>query len=95
MLEEKYIAKIKELFSHQLEKGERVFVFGSSVEGTKFNDVDLAIVSERKEIDKTISKIKDALDESSLPYRFDVININNTKDPFRERVMGGPKIWII
>ncbi len=95
MIEERYFVKIKEIFKERLEKDDRVFVFGSSVENAKFNDVDVAIVSENKEIDSVISKIKDALDESALPYKFDVININDTNDPFRARVMDGPKIWII
>ncbi len=95
MLEEKYIIRIREIFEKYLQPKDRLFVFGSSVEEEKFGDVDLAIVSESDETNKLIYKIKDALEESTLPYKFDVVDINKTKDPFRTRVLSGPKIWII
>ncbi len=95
MVNEKYIVRIKEILEKHLVAGERVFVFGSSVDQEKFGDVDLAIVSTRPEIEKAIYRIKDDLEESTLPYKFDVVDINQTKDPFRARVLNGLKIWII
>lgn len=95
MIENKYIDKIKKIFEKHLSNGERVFVFGSSVSSEKFGDIDLAIVSEQAVDDKTIRSIKSDLEESDLPYKFDVVDINQTKDPFRTRVLNGPKIWII
>lgn len=93
-MDEKYIARIREILGKHLKKGDRVFIFGSSVENEKFGDVDLAVVSKNAEVDKIIYKIKNDLEESTLPYKFDVVNINQTKDSFRNRVMNGPKIWI-
>lgn len=95
MIEEKYIRKIKKILENHLEEKDRVFVFGSSVEGEKFADVDLAVVSDRENLDKTLMRIREDLEESNLPYKFDVINFNQAKESFRNRVIESPKIWII
>jgi len=95
MIDEKYIIRIREILQKHLAKDERIFVFGSSVESEHFGDIDLAIISDNPETDKAIYRIKYDLEESNLPYKFDVININKTKDSFRARVLNGPKLWII
>jgi len=95
MIKDQYILKIKEIAKNHLKDSGRVFVFGSSVESDRFNDVDLAVISDNPEIEKAIRNIKNDLEESTLPYKFDVININQTNDSFRARVLNGPKLWII
>ncbi len=95
MIAEKYLAKIKEILEKHLQSGDRVFIFGSSVDSDNFGDIDLAIVSDREDLDRSIMYIRELLEESTLPYKFDLVNFNKAKDSFRNRVMSGPKIWII
>jgi predicted nucleotidyltransferase len=95
MLKQEYTERIKKILKKQLTKGEKVFIFGSSVSSERFGDVDLAIVSEQAMDFSVMLKIKDDLEESTLPYKFDVVEINQTNDPFRTHVMKGEKIWII
>jgi len=95
MVSEKYIDRISAIMKKHLTQGEKVFIFGSSVDSERFGDVDLAVVSEQPVDSAVIYRIKEDLEESTLPYKFDVVDINNTKDPFRSRVLNGPKIWII
>jgi predicted nucleotidyltransferase len=96
MVEKKYIDKIAGILKEYLAAGDRVFIFGSAADSERFNDIDLGILSDDIErTDKATYKIKNDLEESTLPYKFDVVNINKTNDRFRVRVMGGPKIWII
>jgi len=95
MVAEIYIEKIKEILQKQLTHDEKVFIFGSSVENEKFGDVDLAVVSPQLVAEKAMRQMKEALEESTLPYKFDLVDINQTNDPFRTRVLNGPKIWII
>jgi uncharacterized protein len=52
-----------------------VYLFGSRAKGTSDpgSDVDLAIMNE--DLDrKTIGRIKSEFEESSLPYRVDIVN---------------------
>lgn len=95
MVTEIYINKIKEILQKHLKHNEKVFIFGSSVENEKFGDVDLAVVSEQAVEEKVMHHIREDLEESTLPYKFDLVDINQTNDPFRTRVLDGPKIWII
>lgn len=95
MIDKKYISEIAEIVKPRIGKNDRVFIFGSSVNQERFADVDLGVVSENSEIDKDICRIKDALEESTLPYKFDVVNMNKAKSLFRERALNGPKVWII
>ena len=95
MISEIYVSKIKEILQKHLNLNEKVFVFGSSVENEKFGDVDLAIVSEQAVDDKILRHVREDLEESTLPYKFDLVDINQTNDPFRTRVLNGPKLWII
>lgn len=95
MLEESYILKIKEILRKHLVDGDRALIFGSSVENEKFGDVDLGIISDNLDIERAMRNIREDFEESTLPYKFDVININKTNEKFRTQVLNGPKIWII
>ncbi len=52
-----------------------VYLFGSRAKGNHNpgSDVDLAIMNEGADV-KTIGRIKSDFEESSLPYRVDVVN---------------------
>jgi predicted nucleotidyltransferase len=65
------------------------------VDSKNFADIDLAIVSKTPVEEKIIQLIREDLEESTLPYKFDVVDINKSNDPFRARVLNGSKIWII
>jgi len=60
--------------------------FGSRVKGTnrEYSDLDLAIVSEGKIDNRTLWKIKNALMESRLPFRVDVLDYNAISEKFKE-----------
>jgi predicted nucleotidyltransferase len=90
-----YVDRIKEVLQKHLTHNEKVFIFGSSVESEKFGDVDLAVVSGQLVDEKILRSIREDLEESTLPYKFDLVDINQTNDPFRTIVLSGPKIWII
>jgi len=95
MVKEIYVDRVREILKKHLTGGERAFIFGSSVENEKFGDVDLAVVSEQAVDEKVMRHIREDFDESTLPYKFDLVDINQTNDPFRTRVLNGPKLWII
>jgi len=60
--------------------------FGSRVNRTnrEYSDLDLAIVSEGKIDNRTLWKIKNALMESRLPFRVDVLDYNAISENFKK-----------
>lgn len=55
-------------------KDVKVFLFGSRAKGDHklFSDIDLAIKSKSPELSKKIARFKEEVEESKLPYKFDV-----------------------
>ena len=66
----------------------RIFVFGSRARGTQKRaaDLDLAIDLGRPVSTKEEFELKDQFEESDLPYRVDVIDLNTISQHFRELI---------
>jgi len=62
-----------------------VRAFGSRVTGTakKHSDLDLAIVGTRVQDAETMRLLREAFEESDLPFRVDVIDWHAISDKFR------------
>ncbi len=63
----------------------KVIAFGSRVNGTKrdISDLDLAIDTGRKMSIYELGRIKEAFQESTLPFRVDVLDWNRTSEEFK------------
>lgn len=63
-----------------------VRVFGSRYNGNakKYSDLDLAIVSKDTSDSNVISDMKDAFEESDLPYRVDLLDWNTISPEFKK-----------
>ncbi|MBI4812213.1 nucleotidyltransferase domain-containing protein [Candidatus Falkowbacteria bacterium] len=94
MLNEKYQKRIKKSIAKHLKKGVKVFIFGSAAESKNFNDVDIAIMSKRKVDELKLSLIREDLENSTFPYKVDIIDLNKTERKFREKVLKGEIIWL-
>ena len=72
-----------------------VRAFGSRCNGKakKYSDLDLAIVGKEKIDSKKIIDIKEAFEESDLPYRIDVLDWNVISKNFRKII--GEKYEVI
>ncbi len=65
----------------------KVWAFGSRVKWTSRSDSDLdLVVFATKEQSRQVHNLKDALQESSLPFRVDVLVWDNIPDTFRENI---------
>ncbi|GHV86868.1 hypothetical protein AGMMS50255_1640 [Spirochaetia bacterium] len=72
-----------------LTNGEEVYVFGSRVKGAagKYSDLDIAIDGNGKKLDFSLEcALKGDLEESDIPYRVDIIDLNAITPQFRKLI---------
>lgn len=62
-----------------------VRAFGSRVNGTarKHSDLDLAIVGDGRIDTSTLNRLREAFEDSELPFRVDVLDWNAVSESFR------------
>jgi predicted nucleotidyltransferase len=68
--------------------GNRVWAFGSRATGRRvrrFSDLDIVIGGEELPFDQ-IAKLREALDESRLPFKVDIVQISMLTPEFRSRI---------
>lgn len=72
-----------------------VLVFGSRVMGTHkpFSDIDICLKGKTALPHALLSELKSALDESSLPYKVDLLDYHRISDSFRKVVDGSALKW--
>jgi predicted nucleotidyltransferase len=73
-----------------------VYLFGSFAAGTqrRTSDIDIAIESETPLPRALLAKLRDALEESRVPYRVDVVDLAEASAELRERVRRTGRVWI-
>ena len=72
----------------------RYFLFGSSVKSEKFHDIDLGVVGNAKS-HKNLSILKDKFYDSRIPYKVDVVDVDEADPDFRDYVLNKDKIvWL-
>ena len=72
-----------------------VYLFGSRAEGTyaPISDVDIAVLAE-KDISRQLSRIRERLEDSTIPLVVDLIDLRNTTLAFLRQVQTqGIVIW--
>ena len=84
---------IKNILNSYIKKG-KVYAFGSRYKNNnrKFSDFDIAIDMGEKLSFEFLNILKDAFEESDLPYRVDIIDYNNISDKFKKIIDGGNEI---
>ena len=85
-----HLATLKTILSYFVPDCE-VWVFGSRCNGTarKYSDIDVCICGREKMDWKLLANLKDALMESDLPFRVDVLDYHTMPEQFRENVNKG------
>lgn len=79
---------VQDIVKRVLPEGTRVFVFGSRVEGTtkRASDLDLAIEASTPLSFRESAILADAFEESDLPYKVDVVDLQTAGAAFGEHV---------
>ena len=95
---DKYLERVKEIVLGHLEGHEaRVFLFGSHARGNawRFSDVDVAIDPRLPLPPELLAEMKDALEESTVPWRVDLVDLSTASAEFRERVLREGTAWSV
>lgn len=71
-----------------LPENTKIWVFGSRAKGKtrRASDLDLAIDTGRKLTKKETSALFHAFDESDLPYKVDVLDLNNINESLKKLI---------
>lgn len=80
---------ISSVLQRRLPAGYKAFIFGSRAQKSnrKYSDLDLGILGRDSLPTSTIALIKNDLEESSLPYRVDLIDFTTVTDKFKNSAM--------
>jgi predicted nucleotidyltransferase len=73
----------------------RLFLFGSRARGDarRASDIDVALLPEAPLISGTLARIREALEESHIPYRVEVIDLSTVGEAFRRKVLAEGVPW--
>lgn len=73
----------------------RVYLFGSWAkgEGTRFSDIDVAVLPLDPLPQGTLSEIREALEESLVVYSVDLVDLSETAAEFREKIEREGVLW--
>ena len=85
---------VREILSRII-PGRRVLVVGSRITGTAkpYSDLDLAIMGDNPITVRTLRRLRDAFDDSGLPFQVDLVDWAATGEDFRKIIMQSAVEW--
>ena len=89
------LATLRAVLSAHLSAGE-VRAFGSRVSGAvkPYSDLDLMLKLPTRIDLQTMGRLREALQESTLPFRVDLVDWHSSSDEFREIMeAGSERVW--
>jgi type I restriction enzyme S subunit len=83
-----HTAILRRVLCQHMPSGARAFVFGSRAHGAarRYSDLDLALEWDRPLGLALIGRIAEALSESDLPYKVDIVDLATVEPAFRARI---------
>ena len=89
-MREEHVSILRDVLRKLLPKDARVYVFGSRVCGgaRRYSDLDLALDWVRPLGLDVVGEIAEALSESDIPYKVDVVDLATVTPEFRARIAG-------
>jgi len=92
----RYLAEVRRIVSVHLRPEEAdVYLFGSWARDDirQHSDIDVAIQPREAFNPGCLPHLRDALEESHVPYAVDVVDLTAVEGPFRDRVMREGVRW--
>lgn len=73
----------------------RVYLFGSWATGKahRGSDIDIAIEAEKSISREALAHLRERLEESHIPYRVEVVLLNDADDALRRRILAEGVLW--
>lgn len=73
----------------------RVLLFGSRARGDNIaqSDIDIAIDNQKKIDFFVLSSIKEAIEESSIPFRVDVVDLQSASRDLKSQIIKEGVVW--
>jgi len=86
------LATVRDILRTHLPADTRVWVFGPRATGTarRYSDLDLALEADRPLGFEVVGAVTEALSESDLPFKVDVIDLRSVDPAFRTLI--GPNM---
>lgn len=95
-MNEKYLKKIRQtVLDFMKDEPAKIYLFGSWSRGEqrKNSDVDIAIEYSTQSNRQKISAMRELLEESSIPYRVDVVDLKFSSPALVEEIKKDGLIW--
>lgn len=95
-IQKRYIEMLKQLILHYTkDHSVKVLLFGSHAKGNahRHSDIDIGIWSATPLPIGFISHLKEKIEQSTIPYAVDVIDLSMTDEVFRTKVLNEGVIW--
>ena len=93
---DRYVEQVKEIVLRALAPYPvSIYLFGSRARGeaTSVSDVDIAVDPHEAIPGTVLSDLAEELEESTVPYFVDLIDLRSADEPFRERVKREGLAW--
>lgn len=95
-MQQDYFTLLRDIINkHPLSKNASVFLYGSCARGDnhKKSDIDIAISPYTKLPHGQLADLRATIEESSIPYRVDLIDLNDTSDSFKTTILTEAIPW--
>lgn len=94
--QQRYLAEVRRLvLRHTKPAGASVFLFGSFSRGDvhRGSDIDIAIRHDGRLTRSALATLREALEESRVPYQVDVVDMREASAQLRGRIMAEGIPW--
>lgn len=92
-----YLLQLKYLINDDLKNHQEIniYLFGSRAtqKARSRSDVDIGLLSGKPIDDKIMTELKNHIEESSIPYKVDVVDLSRVNKDFRKKVLEGAILW--
>jgi len=96
MSDNKYIEQLKQiLFDFLRDKPIKIILYGSRARGDNYpgSDVDIALSSEGRIDRLLLSNLREMLEESTIPYKVDIVDLAIVSERFKNEILKDAVIW--
>lgn len=86
-MDQRLVSQIQQIVAPIRPSGYKLFIFGSRVRGDnrQYSDIDMGVEGKQQLSGQDYFNLTDALEESDLPYRVDVVDFSTVTDHFKHK----------